>query len=102
MVRAARDPELRDVVPQMSGYSSREPFFAEALERVSATSPLPLHRLGPIVWALVLGFSESWFAEPEAADPTLFSDAIAVLAGVQKPAPRPAGRPSDPEPKEGR
>jgi len=109
MVRAARDPQRRHVVPQMSGYSSREAFFTEALERVSATSPLPADRLGPIIWALVLGFSESWFAEPEAADPTLFSDAIAVLVGTEKPEPptspadgRPFARSSDPELKEGR
>jgi AcrR family transcriptional regulator len=83
MLHAARNPELRDVVSQMSGYGSRQAFFAETLRGVSASSPLDVDRLGPIILALVHGFSEMWFAEPESADPTLFADAVAVLTGAR-------------------
>jgi AcrR family transcriptional regulator len=82
MVHAARNPELQHAVVDISGFSSREAFFVEVLEGVVGSSPLPIARLAPIIWALVLGFGEMWFAEPERADPLLFAEAIAALTGT--------------------
>jgi AcrR family transcriptional regulator len=92
MVHAARNPELQHAVADISGFSSREAFFVEVLEGVASSSPLPIERLAPVIWALVLGFGEMWFAEPERADPSLFAEAIAVLTGTSPPVIRAEGR----------
>jgi AcrR family transcriptional regulator len=81
MVHAARNPARQHAVRDISGFASREAFFIDALKDVSS-SVLPVERLAQVVRALVLGFGEMWFAEPERADPTLFADAIAALTGT--------------------
>lgn len=85
--RASRDEEHRNTtVPLLSGYSSRREFLEEVLTKASPPdAPLPVERLGQILWALILGFGESWWAEPDLADPTLFADALAVLFGTPSP-----------------
>jgi AcrR family transcriptional regulator len=85
MVHAARKPELHGAVVDISGLSTREPFLVELLEQVAGSSSLPVDRLAAVIRALVLGFGEMWFAEPERADPTLFAQAFALLAGTGAP-----------------
>jgi AcrR family transcriptional regulator len=77
---AARDQELRRELT--TRFAALPATLEEVLGEVSATSPLPVHRLATIVAALMQGLAGMWFAEPESVDPTLVSDAVALLLGT--------------------
>jgi AcrR family transcriptional regulator len=81
---AARHPALRE---EMVGFLREiNPLLVEVLDGVSASAPLPLDRLAPIVGALMRGLAWTWVVDPDATDVTLFSDAVAVLLGAGPPA----------------
>jgi AcrR family transcriptional regulator len=77
---AARDEHLSRAAAA-TYYDDVEVLWEEFLRRVAGSSPLPLHRLAPIVLAVMRGLALGWFLEPEAVDTTLFADAVRVLLG---------------------
>jgi AcrR family transcriptional regulator len=80
----ARHPTLREEMVGVLG--DINPLMVEVLGGVSASSPLPLERLAPVVAALMRGLAWTWVVDPDGADVTLFSDGVAVLLGARPPA----------------
>jgi AcrR family transcriptional regulator len=85
---AARDAELSRELAER--YRAVNETVAEILGGISSSSPLAMERLAPIIAALQHGLALTWLMDPDAADPTLFAEGVAVLIGAL---PEPDGRP---------
>jgi AcrR family transcriptional regulator len=77
---AARHEDLRRETAEL--LRGTDPIVMDILADVATKSPLPLERLAAVITGLMRGLAWTWVVDPDAADNTLFSDAVAVLIGA--------------------